>query len=146
MEAERSRCAQEAHNGGGYCEHVLHQEMDLALCVDLERLADQLPSLPATGKLRRLSVRISDSSKRWVDADEKNLIDHNAAASQARILDSVHAEDVVEAIWDYWRAPTPQGASLLGYMLRGLFDGRRRGIALERLALGCSQCQSSEID
>lgn len=74
------------------------------------------------------------------------LFDPAAFAVECRMIDSTHAEDVVEVLWTYWRKREPARANQLAYMLRALFDGRRRAIAIERLALGCSHCQSSEID
>lgn len=121
-------------------------EIDLALCADLEALADELPHLPTDAVLRKLTDRIQAASTRWADESRAVLFANEPAARAALVMDSVHAEDVIEAVWSHWRQPTPRGGALLGYMLRALFDGRRRAVALERLALGCGRCQSSERD
>lgn len=120
--------------------------MDLALCSDLETLADNLPDLCSDSVLRRLSERLLAASARWSEPTLAKLLDPADIAVGCLIIDSTHAEDVVDVLWDYWRRSDPAQAAQLGYMLRALFDGRRRAIAIERLALGCAICQSSEID
>lgn len=120
-------------------------ELDRALCADLERLADGLPRLPADVTVRRLCDRLLAASERWADRRWAQVL-HNSPAWQARIADSLHAEDVVVAIWAHWRDPTEASTGQLSYMLRALFDGRRRAIALEEAQLGCVECQSSAID
>ena len=121
-------------------------EVDLALSSDLEALADLLPSLPPGSDLRRLTERLHAASERWSRTDVVSCSHAPLHVHDYNLLDALHAADVADAIWEYWRHPDPQAAECLGYMLRSLFDGRRRAIMIERLALGCSQCQSSAID
>ena len=121
-------------------------EIDLLICDDLEALADELPRLPNGAAMRRLSERLSLASDRWRSQHDSPCRRISQLSRDFRLLDSIHAIDVSDAFWAYWRKPDPQAAECLGYMLRSLFDGRRRAIALERLELGCASCQSSAID
>lgn len=132
--------------GHGNCDWPLGHELDLSLCIDLERLADGLPALPRDCVLRQLSDRLHHASERWSDPASASLVAGSAVADTARIADSIHAEDVVEAIWRHWRKPSDASTGQLSYMLRALFDGRRRAVALEQLWLGCADCQSSARD
>ena len=149
-----TRCALDpihaaAANGDGSaepCSIPQCHEMDLALCADLERLADGLPALCSNGSLRKICERLLAASARWSEPLGNAFAEPVEIATACRIIDSIHAEDVVDTLWDYWRQADPAKAEQLAYMLRALFDGRRRAIAIERLALGCSACQSSEID
>lgn len=132
--------------GGEHCGVPHEHEIDLALCSDLEAVADHLPTLPADAELRRLTDRMQSAAVRWggnAVTDRMRVVEHSL---DCRLLDATHAEDVIEALWSYWRRPQSADVDRLAYMLRALFDGRRRAIAIERLALGCSDCQSSAID
>lgn len=133
-------------NGSEHCDTPHEHEIDLAMCSDLEALADGLPGLPGDAELRRLTERMQAASTRWARSTKTKKIQIVEPARECRLLDAIHAEDVIDAIWNYWRAPAPKDAERLAYMLRALFDGRRRAIAIERLALGCSECQSSATD
>lgn len=128
------------------CAFSQSHEADLALCNDLERLADLLPLLPPAVELRKLTERLERASRRWDRRDEAKLLEACDAARLCRQLDSVHAEDVIEALWGEWRSRRGGNVERLAYMLRSLFDGRRRAIAIERLWLGCSSCHSSLRD
>jgi len=128
------------------CPIALDHEADLVLCGDLERIADGLPRLPSDLALRQLTDRLHHASDRWRDPARGALFAGIGAVSDARNTDSVHAEDVIEAIWQHWRKPSEATTGQLSYMLRALFDGRRRALALERLWLGCANCQSSASD
>jgi len=132
--------------GHDECDWPIGHEIDLSLCLDLERLADGLPALPCDYDLRQLSDRLHHASERWSDPASARLVAGSAVAAEARIADSIHAEDVVEAIWRHWRKPSTASTGQLSYMLRALFDGRRRAVALEQLWLGCVDCQSSARD
>lgn len=131
---------------GEHCGLLFGYEADLSLCEDLERLADDLPGLPPSAVLRRLTERLQSAIERWAEPRMLCRLAPLPVASEARMLDSTHGEDVIEALWSYWHAPDPGAAGQLGYMLRALFDGRRRAIAIERLWLGCATCQSLAID
>ena len=127
------------------CDLSLDHEIDRALCADLERLADGLPGVPDGAALRALSERLLAASERWVDPRWR-LTFEPSAAWDARIADSLHAEDLNEALWRYWEERDRGATGQLAYMLRTLFDGRRRAIALEEAELGCANCQSSTIE
>lgn len=118
----------------------------MALCCDLERLADHLPTLPPAAELRRLTERLERASRRWDRRDDAKLLEACDAARLYRQMDAVHAEDVIEALWAEWQSRRGGNIERLAYMLRSLFDGRRRAIAIERLWLGCSCCHSSLRD
>lgn len=128
------------------CSIALDHEADLVLCSDLEWLADGLPGLPSDFALRLLTDRLHHASDRWRDSARTGHFAGNAVVIDARMTDSEHAEDVAEAIWRHWRKPGEATTGQLSYMLRALFDGRRRAVALERLWLGCENCQSSASD
>lgn len=132
--------------GSDDCTIPQQHEIDLALCADLEAIADALPDLPRDAELRRLTDRMQSASARWGSNDVTDRMRSLEQALECRLLDSIHAEDVADALWAYWRRRDHHEAERLAYMLRALFDGRRRAIAIERLALGCSNCQSSAID
>lgn len=132
--------------GSRACDVPNEHEIDLALCADLEALADKLPKLPTNAELRRLTDRMQAAAARWGSSAVTERMRSLEQALECRLLDSIHAEDVGDALWSYWRQPSRKDAEQLAYMLRALFDGRRRAIAIERLALGCSDCQSSAID
>lgn len=137
-----------AHTGveADGCPIALDHEADLALCRDLELLADELPRMPSDLALRQLTDRLHHASDRWRDPERAALFAGNATVREARMTDSAHAEDVIETIWRHWRNPGGGTTGQLSYMLRALFDGRRRALALEALLLGCSDCQSSASD
>ncbi len=128
------------------CPFSARHRLDLLLCEELERLADGLPQLPNNRTLRRLTERLAAGAERWAAASSNPYLIGLDGVRSALIMDSVHAEDVSEAVWNYWRVPDQEKACSLGYMLRALFDGRKRSIKLERHLLGCTCCQSSDID
>ncbi|QIK95761.1 hypothetical protein G7076_04120 [Sphingomonas sp. HDW15A] len=136
----------ECEIGGVECDIPRQHEIDLALCADLEGLADTLPDLHPDSDLRRLTERLRSAAARWGSNEVTDRMRSLEHALDCRLLDAIHAEDVIDALWAYWRKPTHTDAECLSYMLRALFDGRRRAIAIERLALGCSDCQSSATD
>lgn len=141
-----SRGACSAFDQDECCTLSQTHEADIALCNDLERLADLLPVLPAAAELRRLTERLERASRRWERRDEAKLLEACDAARLCRQMDAVHAEDVIEALWGEWQSRRGGNVDRLAYMLRSLFDGRRRAIAIERLWLGCSACHSSLSD
>lgn len=131
--------------GVEYCRLQHQHELDLVLCASLESLADLLPGLPPTAELRHLTERLQLASARWANNTRPMLTSHDGTMSY-RLLDAIHAEDVIEAIWHYWRKPGGSDADRLAYMLRALFDGCRRAVVIERLAFDCSNCQFAASD
>lgn len=109
---------------------IAQHQLDLVLCKDLERLADNLPHLPSEADLKILTETLSAASLRWQD---KALCGPplDGAAWAARLTDSLHAEDVIDALWQYRERRPPMTVGQLSYMLRALFDGRMRTMALE---------------
>ena len=111
------------------------------LCNDLEAAADRLPTLPPLPAIRRLCDRIQHvTSTHFARAEQLFAAlppgqrpDDAALAAlrQMHQLDEVHGQDLVAALWEHARAPRPGKADQLGYMLRCLFDGCRRAIALK---------------
>lgn len=123
-----------------------NHEIDFVLCATLEAFADSLPGLPPVGELRRLTERLQLASSRWRHSTLRRNCSSEDCPRNYRLLDAIHAEDVIEAIWDYWRDPRACDAERLAYMLRALFDGCRRAVVIERLTLGCSTCQFAAKD
>jgi len=114
---------------------------DRLLCAALEEVADGLPELPASDRLSSLFKELIEARLRWDAAQPLAANDPSH-----RYLDALQAEDVREALFDYWAAPDPHKVGQLSYMLRALFDGRRRAIQIERLSLGCDACAYSEAN
>ena len=141
-----SRAAAFGEDEQSACSLASNHEIDQLLCSDLEALADRLPSMPPPADLRRLCERLERAAARWQRGDELGALSDCPVAVLCRDLDSVHADDLIEALWVRWRGEPSVSPGQLSYMLRALFDGRRRAIALERLWLGCESCQSSESD
>ncbi len=101
---------------------------------------------PAIACCIHLSERLATASEQWAaDSSDPRLAGLDGVTN-ALLMDSVHAEDLVDAVWDFQSAPSQAKACSLAYMLRALFDGRKRSIKLERHLLGCPRCQSSDID
>jgi hypothetical protein len=132
--------------GEDCCTLLFEHEVDLTLCADLESVADNLPNLPSDAELRRLTERMQAAAARWGNSKVAHRLQALEQALECRLLDAIHAEDVVDALWSYWRGGRDVDAEKLAYMLRALFDGRRRAMVIERLALGCATCQSSAIN
>lgn len=127
---------------GSTCELPLEHEIDLVLCSDLEKIADGLPKLPDTPALRILTERLRQASERWADLKWEAVLG-GSEAWNARMIDSLHAEDVAAMLWRHYRRSNPTTTGQLSYMLRALFDGRRRAVALEACQLGCENCAQS---
>ena len=136
--------------------HVIH-EVDLvpltadharmaALCDRLEACADELPTRPPRDIAEALCEELT-SLLASHDASEQALLtalferDHRPIARAVlqrirdqHLADSVHAQDLVSAL-----APEPDdrmvSTDALGYMLRCFFDGCRRAMRFEELAL-----------
>lgn len=135
--------------------HVI-DEVDLAplladhaavrlMCRAAEALADRLADLPGPGERFAVADRIEASVRDHVTVTGAFLErmfggEHLAFGGglltrilRDQIADGVHADDVVEAlrvdVLDHGRA------QMLGYMLRCLFEGCRRALDFEELAV-----------
>lgn len=111
------------------------------LCDDLERVADQLPALPALRDLRRISDRImritrshfprAETVLRGLPAERRPPLEALATLHEMHVLDEMHGQDLVVALWEHAGAPGGGNVGQLSYMLRGFFDGCRRAISLK---------------
>ena len=115
------------------------------LCDRLEALADGLPGLPPGGERyaaaealtgllpahQRRESRLLDSLLPLAGrpAVARALLDRIRCQ---HVADRVHAQDLVAALEE---APGGGDADALGYMLRCFFDGCRRALAFEELAM-----------
>lgn len=118
-------------------------DAQLALCVELERLADMLPALPPPRRVRRICSHIEFVTTRYFRRAETIFADVMTARTdpvlrqmfdsltRMHALDAVHGEDVVAALWDGTARGSAARPEELGYMLRCFFDGCRRAVALE---------------
>jgi len=118
-------------------------DAQLALCAELERLADMLPTLPPPRRIRRICGHIELVTTRYfqraeaifadvmVSRADPALRDMLDALAGMHALDAVHGEDVVAALWDGTARGSAARPEELGYMLRCFFDGCRRAVALE---------------
>jgi hypothetical protein len=116
-----------------------------ALCAALERVADALPALPTAAEAEALGlllVRFADCRQlrieRLAETLAKSASGPVAEAIIAHVhdchaLDSVHALDLAGALDEAMREQI--GAPALSYMLRCAFDGCRRAVMFEQLAL-----------
>ena len=117
------------------------------LCTDLEHIADNLPNLPSADDVRRIGERLAGYADRHFPQEKElfqRLSGDTASAPAARILkqiqhnhavDEMHAEDLSVELRRLSGAPRAVPAGELAYMLRCFFDGRRRAMAYEELAL-----------
>jgi hypothetical protein len=118
-----------------------------SLCTDLEHIADNLPNLPSADDVRRIGERLAGYADRHFPQEKElfqRLSGDTASAPAARILkeiqhnhavDEMHAEDLSVELRRLSGAPRAAPAGELAYMLRCFFDGRRRAMAYEELAL-----------
>lgn len=117
----------------------------LAICEELERLADGLPALPTNGSHLRLARRLGAVLRDAHALEEMEILPVLAAAlGEEAVRDSVatlteehrtdeaFAEEVAEVVMEWVAGERHHDAATLGYMLRGLFDNLRRHTARER--------------
>jgi hypothetical protein len=122
------------------------------LCRDMESIADGLPDLPALPEVRALCDRIehvTDSHFERAEAAFATLPDGQrpdpaslAMLRQMHQLDEIHAQDVVAALIQHASEPSLQQVGQLAYMLRCLFDGHRRLIALKESWIAHAELQA----
>jgi len=122
-------------------------EARLALCGELEQIADMLPSLPAPARIRRLCGQIECAAAlHFKRADTLlaqlargretgMLADLRRQLAEMHAMDTIHGEDLVGLFWDSTARGSVTRPGEFGYMLRCYFDGCRRAIALESALL-----------
>lgn len=116
------------------------------LCDDLELIADALPELPAAAEAELCRVRLEEFVPLHYRREERlfqALFDggpHQALRRSlfaeiraAHLLDNVHAQDLAAALSQVTARPVQP--ETLAYMLRCFFDGCRRAMAFETLAI-----------
>ena len=126
-----------------------HDDHDarLALCRELESIADRLPSLPVPARIRRLCGQIECAAAlhfKRADAllaelarerETPALTDLRRQLAEMHAMDTIHGEDLIGLFWDSTARGSVIRPGEFGYMLRCYFDGCRRAIALESALL-----------
>jgi len=121
-------------------------DRQLAVCKRLENLADQLPdNVDATECLCVAKEMIDclaeahkfEESILFPILEEKFCQDHQLAKTLDRLRsehleDEGFAEELKTCLDDFTRTGETDNVNLLGYMLRGFFEGVRRHTAFER--------------
>ncbi len=117
------------------------------LCADLEHVADGLPDLPPADAVRQIEARLARYADRHFPQEAalfQRLSGNERAAPAAHILkeirhnhavDAMHADDLSVELGRLAGASRAVPAGELAYMLRCFFDGCRRAMAYEELAL-----------
>ncbi len=117
------------------------------LCADLENIADNLPELPPAYAVRQVEQQLADYADQHflretelfkrVSSGADSLpaalilkeISHNHA------VDAMHADDLSAELRRLSGSSRAESPGELAYMLRCYFDGCRRAMAYEELAL-----------
>ena len=117
------------------------------LCADLERIADNLPDLPSSEAVRHIEDRLGGYADRHLPPQTELfqcLSGDAVSAPVSRILkeilhnhavDATHADDLSVELRRHSGASRAVPAGELAYMLHCFFDGFRRAMAYEELAL-----------
>jgi hypothetical protein len=117
------------------------------LCAVLERVADDLPDLPSIGAVLDIEQQLAAYAGRHFPLETalfQRLSVDATCPSAERILneirhnhaiDALHAEDLSVELRRLSGASRAVPAGELAYMLRCFFDGCRRAMAYEELAL-----------
>lgn len=151
---EGSRPAAETRKVGEACGPCLDEAIRkfenshgriLAVCEELERLADGLPALPTNGSHLRLARRMGIVLRDAHVLEEQEILPIFAAAlgdeavrdsvatlTEEHRTDEAFADEVAEVLMEWGAGERHHDAATLGYMLRGLFDNLRRHTARER--------------
>lgn len=117
------------------------------LCNALEACADRLPDRQVIAQAILVSASLV-AGLREPDADGHGLLHELAAGDtseamaallhrirQCHAIDQLQAEDLHDMLETAATSPAPIRSEMLGYMMRCLFDGRRRAIASEEAAI-----------
>ncbi len=115
--------------------------IQLALCNEIEAVADRLPDLPPLPEIRRLCDRVLRVTSTHFGRAEAVLaqLPEGQRPSPAEMgllhhmhqLDELHAQDMVAELWRHVAHQQSGNVGQLAYMLRCYFDGCRRAIALK---------------
>ena len=117
------------------------------LCSMLERMADELPELPSSDAIIDVGRQLSAYSQRQFPLNPGLLLRlayHENCSTSERILreishnraiDAIHADDLAAELQRNAGSSRADHPGEFAYMLRCFFDGCRRAIALEELAL-----------
>ena len=117
------------------------------LCTTLEGIADALPDMPDHDKVAHLEFQLSAYSRRHFPLETAlfaRLAADARCATADRILkeiryyhaiDALHADDLAIELKRLSESTEAVQPGELAYMLRCFFDGCRRAIAFEELAL-----------
>lgn len=117
------------------------------LCSMLERIADELPAVPSHAMMLDVGRRLASYSQRHFPLEARlflRLAGQTNCPTSERILkeisqnhaiDAIHAEDLAAELQRNSGSSRVDHPGELAYMLRCFFDGCRRAIAFEELAL-----------
>ena len=117
------------------------------LCSMLERIADGLPEVPSPDAITDVGRQLSSYARRHFLLKERlflRLAGQANCPTSERILkeishnhaiDAIHADDLAAELQRLSGAARVDHPGELAYMLRCFFDGCRRAIAFEELAL-----------
>ena len=117
------------------------------LCTMLEGIADDLPNLPPQDAIDFVEQELSAYSQRHYTLEAKffgRLADNSKSPTSEQIvkviaqnhaIDAIHADDLAVELQRLSGASRACEPGQLAYMLRCFFDGCRRAIAFEELAL-----------
>lgn len=120
-----------------------HMQAQLALCDELEGIADSLPNeistyhcLLAAQRIYPIikSAHIFEETKLFPVIEDSDML--NVSATMDRLhgehwADEEYSHELSESLKDFV-AGRDNNSEKLGYMLRGFFEGLRRHIAFER--------------
>ena len=117
----------------------------LAICEDLEQLADTLPAIPANSRHFAIAHSLGATLRRANETEEREFLpllagilgpEEYARSVESLIEEHRHdeafADEVAEILMEWAVGERRHDADTVGYMLRGLFDNLRRHIARER--------------
>lgn len=121
----------------------------LALCTELETIADSLPDRADPQRCLHLARALCRIVMDAHELEERVLFSRvgdmeprapDLAASIERLRwehfeDLCYGEEIRDALYDLGRGDPRIGGDTLGYMLRGFFEGMRRHVAFEREVL-----------
>jgi hypothetical protein len=118
-------------------DHVVQR----SLCQALETVADRLPALPTADEILRLCKMIQRVTAIHFTRAERLFADlpvaHRpgpaflSALHEMHQFDRVHGEDLAGELWRSITPGVERDVGKLSYMLRCVFDGCRRAIALK---------------